>query len=260
MISFIIQFKYDSDDRLRNLLRGIIYLNHHFKDSEIIIIDQDDNADTLMTYLENYQINNAKVKSLQSEGPFHRSKVINEGIKLAKNAICLIYDCDILLPVSQIEASLLLASNGYDVVYPFTSPQYDIPQEYFIDFQTNYDFEKIKRDIPHRRWGEPDSLMLQHGHGGFGMMINKDNAGNLSYFNEEFNGWGFEDGEFLYRLDKFGAKVTRAWGPVFHVEHSRTLQHQHLDYTEKNNQLYQQIRSMDMNTLTQYYKQLNLIN
>lgn len=260
MISFIIQFKYDSDDRLKNLMRGVIYLNHHFKDSEILIIDQDDNESMLMSYFSDYQIYNVKVKSLRSDGPFHRSKVINEGIKLAENDICLIYDCDILLPAEQIKVSLLLANNGYDVVYPFTSPQYDIPQEYFINFQIDYDFEKIKNDITHRRWGEPDTLMLRHGHGGFSMMINRKSAGNLSYFNEEFNGWGFEDGEFLYRLDKFGAKVTRAWGPVFHVEHSRTLQYQYNDYTEKNNQLYQYIRSMDIDTLTSYYKHLNLIN
>ena len=70
----------------------------------------------------------------------------------------------------------------------------------------------IKNGISNRKWGEPDSLMLQHGHAGFGIMINKKTAGNLSYFNEEFNGWGFEDGEFPYRLSKFGAKVSRAWG------------------------------------------------
>lgn len=260
MISFIIQFKYDSDDRLRNLLRGTIYLNHHFKDSEILIIDQDDNADVLMTYFRNYEIGNAKVISLKSQGPYHRSKVINEGIKAAQNSICLIYDCDILIPTHQINTSLLLATNGYDVVYPFTSPQYDIPQDYFEEFQTDYNFEDIKKHIPHRQWGQPDSLMLHYGHGGFGMMVNKKSAGNLAYFNEEFNGWGFEDGEFQYRLSKFGAKVSRAWGPIFHVEHSRALQLEYTNYTHKNEQLYQHIQSLNIDQLTNYYKGLNLIN
>ena len=260
MISFIIQFRYDSDDRLRNLLRGVIYLNHHFKKSEILVIDQDNNLDSLMSYFENYHINNVKVKSLNLEGPYNRSKVINSGIKSAKNDICLIYDCDILLPINQIKDSLLLVSNGYDVVYPFTSPQYDIPQKYFVDFYTDYDFDKIKNEIPHRKWGEPDSLMLRYGHAGFGIMINKKTAGNLSYFNEEFNGWGFEDGEFLYRLSKFGAKVSRAWGPVFHVDHNRDLQHQYTNFSKKNSELYEYIQSLDLKSLREYYTHLNLIN
>ena len=44
MLTFIIQFRYDSEDRLKNLLRGVVYLHNHFKnDSNILIIDQDDN-------------------------------------------------------------------------------------------------------------------------------------------------------------------------------------------------------------------------
>jgi hypothetical protein len=261
MISFIIQFRYDSNDRLNNLLRGIIYLNHHFKeDGEIIVIDQDDNEKDLKEILKKYEISNVVIKSLKENGPYHRSKVINEGLRMSKNNLCLVYDCDILLPIHQIKASILLANNGYDVVYPFCSAQYDIPQNYFREFKTDYDFEEIEKNISPRRWGEPDYLMFKHGHGGFGMLINKKSSGNLAYFNEDFNGWGHEDGEFLFRLNKFGAKITRAWGPVYHVEHDRTLQFQSNDFTHRNMNLYHQLQSMDNESLINYYKERNLIN
>jgi hypothetical protein len=261
MLSFIIQFRYDSEDRLKNLLRGVIYLHNHFKnDSNILIIDQDNNFDLLTNLFANYGITNATIHSLHTSGPYHRSKVINQGLNFAKTDLCLIYDCDILIPVHQIKTSVLLASNGYDVVYPFTCPQYDIPQEYFTSFQLDYDFDQIKKIISPRKWGEPDELMLKHGHGGFGMLINKQTAKNLSYFNEDFNGWGYEDGEFLFRLNKFGAKISRAWGPVFHVEHDRTLQNQDSNYTVRNIGLYNYIRSMNNDDLENYYKQRNLIN
>lgn len=261
MITFIIQFRYDSNDRLNNLIRGVTYLDHHFKNTgEILIIDQDDNKNALENLFNQYKISSTKIVSLKSSGPYHRSKVINQGIKEAKNNLCLVYDCDILIPIEQINVSILLANNGYDVVYPFTSPQYDIPQDYFKDFNPVYDFEKIKLEIPHRRWGEPDSLMQKHGHGGFGMLINKSSSKNLGYFNEEFNGWGHEDGEFLFRLDKFGAKISRAWGPIFHVEHDRTMQFNSIGYTNKNYELYNHIRSLNNEDLIKYYKNLNLIN
>lgn len=261
MLSFIIQFRYDSEDRLKNLLRGVIYLHHHFKnDSDILIIDQDNNFDLLTKQFANYGITNAKIYSLHTSGPYHRSKVVNQGLNFAKTDLCLIYDCDILIPAHQIKTSVLLASNGYDVVYPFTCPQYDIPQDYFTHFQNDYDFEKIKQELLPRKWGEPCELMLKHGHGGFGMLINKKTSGNLRYFNEDFTGWGYEDGEFLFRLNKFGAKISRAWGPVFHVEHDRSLQNRDSSYTIKNIHLYNSIRSMNDIDLENYYKHKNLIN
>jgi predicted glycosyltransferase involved in capsule biosynthesis len=260
MLSFIIQFRYDSEDRLKNLLRGVIYLHSHFKnDSSILIIDQDNNFDLLTKLFAKYEITNTTIHSLRTSGPYHRSKVINQGLNIAKTDLCLIYDCDILIPVHQIKTSILLATHGYDVVYPFTSPQYDIPQSYFPNFELNYDFEKIKQDFSPRKWGAPDDLMLKHGHSGFGMLINKQTAKNLSYFNEDFNGWGYEDNEYLFRLNKFGAKISRAWGPIFHVEHDRTLQNQFALYTSKNCNLYNNIRSLNDNDLIAYYKQRNLI-
>ena len=260
MLTFIIQFRYDSEDRLKNLLRGVIYLHHHFKnDSKILVIDQDDNFDLLTKLFVGYEITNATIRSLHISGPYHRSKVINQGLNFAETDLCLIYDCDILIPVNQIKTSILLATNGYDVVYPFTTPQYDIPQSYFSNFEVNYDFEIIRQDLSPRKWGEPDDLMVKHGHSGFGMLINKQTAKNLSYFNEDFNGWGFEDNEYLFRLNKYGGKISRAWGPIFHVEHERTLQNQFASYTNKNSHLYRNIRSLNDHELQIYYKQRNLI-
>lgn len=259
MLSFIIQFRYDSEDRLQNLLRGVIYLHNHFKNDQILIIDQDNNFDLLTKLFSKHEITNATVHSLRTSGPYHRSKVINQGLNFAKTDLCLIYDCDILIPVHQIKTSILLATNGYDVVYPFTTPQYDIPQSYFSKFEVNYDFEKIRQDFSPRKWGTPDELMIKHGHSGFGMLINKQTAKNLSYFNEDFNGWGYEDTEYLFRLNKYGAKISRAWGPIFHVEHDRTLQNQFISYTSKNNSLYNYIRSLSDHDLEKYYKQRNLI-
>jgi hypothetical protein len=262
MITFITQFKYDSQDRLKNLLRSVIYLHHNFKNNcEIIIIDQDNNNEYLYELFNSYQVSDLLIKSFNIEGPYHRSKIINEGLKISKNNACLIFDCDILLPKEQIDTAYLLLNNGYDVVYPYSTPQYDVPQEYFESFQTNYNFSEIQKNITARQYGilnEP--YMIKYGNTAFGMMVDKSSLGNLVYFNEEFNGWGYEDNEYLFRLDKFGAKITRVWGPVFHVEHSRDLQHQYNHYTNNNCSTYEHIKNMSTEELITYYKKLNLIN
>lgn len=261
--TFIIQFKYDSEDRLRNLLRGVIYLNYHFKNkAEILIIDQDNNKDYLTEILASYGVTNINIKSYNIEGPYNRSKIINKGIKEANNDICFIYDCDILIPKEQIELSVEFCDKRYQLVCPYTNPQYNIPQNYFNDFYLNYDFKEIQYkikpyQIQHRHIEDQYPLIAYAS--GFSMVVNKKTLGNLAYFNEEFNGWGFEDTEYFFRLDHFNTRMTRIYGPIFHVEHDRTTQNQYPEHTQNNLILFNKIKNMDKKNLINYYKTLNLI-
>ena len=91
------------------------------------------------------------------------------------------------------------------------------------------------------------------------MVVNKKTLGNLAYFNEEFNGWGFEDTEYFFRLDHFNTRMTRIYGPIFHVEHDRTTQNQYPEHTQNNLILFNKIKNMDKKNLINYYKTLNLI-
>jgi predicted glycosyltransferase involved in capsule biosynthesis len=261
--TFIIQFKYDSEDRLRNLLRGVIYLNYHFKNkAEILIIDQDNNKDYLTEILASYGVTNINIKSYNIEGPYNRSKIINKGIEEANNDICFIYDCDILIPKEQIELSVEFCDKRYQLVCPYTNPQYNIPQDYFNEFHLDYNFKEIQYkikpyQIQHRHIEDNYPLIAYAS--GFSIVVNKKTLGNLVYFNEEFNGWGFEDTEYFFRMDFFNIKMTRIYGPIFHVEHDRTIQNQYPEYTHKNSLLYNKLKNMNKEDLVNYYKFLNFI-
>lgn len=264
--TFIIQFKYDSTDRLKNLLRCLIYLTHQFKDTaEYLVILQNnvlENGEKCSEYLQTifteYKLKNVTIHSCELYGPYHRSKIINNGLRLAKNNVCVIYDCDILLPKEQIDLSVELCDSKYQLVFPYTNPQYDIPQDYFKDFSYDYDFENLQYKIRPRQ--------LQHNHQteqypvigyatGFSMVVNKNSLGNLVFFNEEFNGWGYEDSEYIFKMRFFDVKMTRVYGQVFHIEHSRELQDMYKSYTEKNYLLYLQLKNKNRDELLDYYKQ-----
>jgi predicted glycosyltransferase involved in capsule biosynthesis len=41
--------------------------------------------------------------------------------------------------------------------------------------------------------------------------------------NENFYGWGLEDGERYYRWENLGYKIQRVPGPLFHLSHGRGI-------------------------------------
>ena len=56
--NFIIPFRLDSEDRLKNLFRGILYLTYKFPDTKIFIINQNinDSNTIIPEYLIKYKI------------------------------------------------------------------------------------------------------------------------------------------------------------------------------------------------------------
>lgn len=271
--TFIIQFKYDSSDRLTNLLRGLIYLTHQFKhDAEYLVVLQNDRPHeeyaTQTEYLHSlfltYEINQFPIKIICANlpDPYWRSKIINFGINSSANNICIVYDCDILIPKEQIQIGVELCNNHYDLIFPYTNPQYDVPQNYFSEFYVNYNFTDIQyklhpRQLLHRHNEEKYPVIAYAS--GFSMILNRQKLGNKVFFNEEFVGWGYEDSEYIFRLDKFNAKMSRIYGPIFHVEHERTEQMSYKQYIDNNRNLYHRLINTPFDELNTYYSNLKLI-
>jgi len=268
--TFIIQFKYDSVDRLTNLLRSLIYLTYQFKDeAEYLVILQNNtpieevNCVQYLTKLfHEYELSNIRIFSCDLPDPYYRSKIINEGLKIASNDICVIYDCDILLPKEQIELGVELCQDKFPLVFPYTNPEYHIERDYFKEFETDYDFYNLQFKIApkmmlhrHIEDGYPPIAYAT----GFCMIVNKRLLGDLVYFNEEFNGWGYEDSEYILKMNLFNIKMTRVYGPVFHVQHERVLQNKYKEYTDRNQRLYVKLKNENIETLKNYYKTPKII-
>lgn len=54
-------------------------------------------------------------------------------------------------------------------------------------------------------------------------MVNMESYKNAGMENEDFYGWGLEDGERFYRMYSLGYKIRRVQGPLFHLTHSRGI-------------------------------------
>jgi hypothetical protein len=58
---------------------------------------------------------------------------------------------------------------------------------------------------------------------GGAFLANLDSYKGSGLENENFYGWGLEDGERYYRWENLGYKIQRIPGPLFHLSHGRGI-------------------------------------
>ena len=253
-VTIIIPFFQDSQSRIVNLIRTLCYLNKNLP-YKILIINQDiNNSGTyLKNLLKTYSLDNINLINLDIEAPCYKTKLINEGLNISDTTINIIYDCDVLIPKDQIILGIdLIEKYNFEIVFPYSNPQYNLPIT--TEIQEDWDFEKLQYSvspyqIPH--------LHQLHGYPiigyspGFCIIVSK-NLGKMVYYNEDFRSPQFEDSEYIYKMNKFNVKMTRVYGPIFHVEHERT-EVEYKDIVEKNRNIFEYIKSLDINDLKSYY-------
>lgn len=252
--TIILPFYYDSDDRMANLLRTLIYLSSNLE-YNIILVNQNihNSKEYIEKFLSIYDINNVTLLNLDIESPCYKAKLINEGLKISKTSINIIYDCDVLIPKDQLMLGVeLIDKYDYKVVYPYSNPQYNLSKSTEID--TNFNFEELQYSTPpfqiphfHQTHGYP---IIGYSPG-FCIIVDKS-LGHIVYYNEEFRSPQFEDSEYIYKMNKFKIKMTRVYGPIFHVDHERT-EVGYKDVVRKNEEIFNYIKNLNEQDLKKYY-------
>lgn len=214
-LTAIICVRLDSLDRLENTLSVTHYLISNFN--------------LKVKVLESAAYNNGIIKKLldrkiqysffeDNDPILFRTKLINRMVKNVKTPFVSVWDADAIIPVNQIiRAVELLRNNEADFVYPY--------EELFLD--TTYILRKLFFE-------EKTSLVLEKNIKKMKKMFTPEPVGGIflanltkykesGYENENFYGWGMEDGERFYRWTNMGYKIKRISGPLFHLSHFRSL-------------------------------------
>lgn len=189
--------------------------------------------------------------------PFHRMKYINEMLQNVTTPFVVNHDADVFLSRNSLLTSLsYLRGTDTDVVYP-------------------YDFGKSQVMI-HERSG-PGSVNLETAiitgdtskliaTLGYGTMIWDARYGQSIFYktssyrkmygeNENFVSWGPEDVERYVRAIKFGFKIGRVPGYVFHLEHPRGNNSSSTNPRFlANEKLWEELQDLNPDKLEEYYK------
>ena len=231
--TFVIPFFKDSDDRLENLECILNFLVDNF-DTNIILVEAT-NGIYHFPLLKSYDKLNHSVEYIfhKQEGAiFHRTRVINTGIKASKTPYIAIYDVDVVFPIQNIVRAVELLREGAQMTYPYAGDFVDVERADYL--KNGY--------IRERESFAVDSK-------GGAVFMNTDDYVAAGMENIKIVGWGFDDCERWHRLYTLGYRIARTEGKCWHIMHERVAQNPH---NETNMAEFEKVKGMNKEELRQY--------
>lgn len=251
-ITFIIPVKIESDDRLNNAKFTLNFL-YESLDTNLIIYEAGSSKipEIFDTKRENIKYIQ---KDLKDNEPFHRTRYLNEMLKMVKTPIVSNYDVDVILDFEVYEKiQTLMFENSIDLLFPFGfgSFQKQVHQNFHI--HNNKNIFKNTKDLYNNLNLFSQIYLAEYGHCQF-FKTKSYISGGME--NEKFISYAPEDKERYARFYKLGYKVGRLnKNFVYHLEHSRSLDSNASNpYFQKNMSLWDEIQNMSVFELVNYYK------
>ena len=231
--TFAIPFFPDSEERIENIKCILRFLTDNF-DTRILVVEQNSQPTDSVMFFGNgvkYQLIKAEV----GEGfIFHRTRIINEGIKRVSTPYFCNYDTDVIFQPQQLVRSVELLHEGAQVVYPYSGDFVDIERDDYLKNGTIRERESFAVDSK----------------GGAVFMNTKDYVA-AGMENEFLYGHAPEDMERWHRLSTLGYRIARTEGKCWHIMHERGAQNPH---NEKNMAEFEKVKAMGKEELMEYIK------
>lgn len=252
IITFILPVRIDSEYRLNNL-RAVLNFYRENPNFHFLIIEADSESRLLAA---DYDYENVEYHFVNDDNTiFHRTKYINQMLRIVKTELAAIWDVDVVCPESQIiEAAWLLLSNGQTMGYPFDGKLWCINASFSELFRKKLDLS-ILTDFPQNKY-----LMCGYYSVGGAFLVNVTLYKNVGWENENFLGWGPEDAERYKRVEILtGTKPFRVDGDLYHLFHPRGINsgsfNEDLAYSTKKE--YCKVCSMTQDELHKYVESWN---
>ncbi|MDR0681690.1 MAG: hypothetical protein LBG15_07585 [Dysgonamonadaceae bacterium] len=211
-LTICIPIRIDSESRKRNLSSLLTFLSRYV-DAPVLVIEAD--KQSLAGDLEFDK--NCRYIFIEDKDPvFYRTKYINRMFHIVATPFAAIWDCDVIAYPHQIMAARdCLKNQKLTLVYPYIDFFIYMPP-YFSDI-----FHRTKK--LHLMDSENIEKRLFQGYGAVGgaYAVNVEKYLSIGGENENFYGWGPEDGERQKRVEILEAGMGRVEGMLFHLYHSR---------------------------------------
>jgi len=216
-LTLIIPVKIDSADRLNNLMLTIKYAIDVYRVQHIIVSEYDDTPKLPQLLQAFPQVRYCFMQPIPGT-VWNKGIAVNAGAHLVTTSILAIWDADIILPVTSIEAAVrALKTTEHDACVPYS-----------VFVNLHRDASSIFRD---RHLSKRDLSEFFQDHGGFNevglvctaacVFVRTGTYRHMRGMSELFHGWGWEDIEFACRLRAL-CNTYLLSGPLYHISHERT--------------------------------------
>lgn len=213
--SFIFLVRLDSIDRLENILVVNNFLLANFE--------------THIRVMECAPFNNGLLERLldssiqysfheDNDPILHRTRYLNQMARAVETPYIAVWDTDVLVSGTQLQAAVEALQKGEaDVVYPYDHRFLETTAIIRKLFLKENDIEVLEANQKKMK-----ALYAPNPVGG-AFIISTKKYRESGLENEEFYGWGMEDGERYYRWLNLGYRIKRMEGPLYHLSHGRGL-------------------------------------
>lgn len=250
-LTFVIPIRIDSDERMRNLRYVVDYLDS--LNCKIIVLEADSGQ---KIFEGDFESNHLEYHFVRDNNKcFHRTRYINQLLKMTGTKVVSVWDADIIVPKEQIvEAYLNIVENNCLMAYPyngdfvFMNPSVTdrFLERNNCDYYSDTKFDYVEKNFC-----------------GGAFFVDRENYLRCGGENERFVGWGPEDVERLKRVSILGGNVkwTKS-GRAYHLFHPRKRNSKFYNKTKKCNAEAELIRvcSMDKIELQKYVNSWENIN
>ena len=217
--TFIIPVRIDTMVRLENLLLTLNNIESNF-DTNIIIVEASYYNNGILKQLISDNVSHHFIE--EKDPIFHRTKHLNTISKTVITDIIGIWDADVILEgIQVIESIRQLRNHKCDFAYPYDGKFLDtseiIRNHYLLYKDINFLKKNMsKMNLLYSSLKEGNSL-------GGAFLISTEKYKLSGLENEEFYGWGVEDGERFHRWLIWNFSVYRSKGSLFHLSHPRDI-------------------------------------
>jgi hypothetical protein len=247
-VTFLIPFRADSADRLRNLSIILRYLDEHL-DTSFLICEDDPGPPQFPELAQALGELGARCGFFQAPvhpgGFIHRTRDLNLLAERATTPIVVVYDTDVLFLPAQYREARAAVAGGQVMVLPYNG--------LFVDLDRNL-VERIERTLRVEDLDlfGPGATVLNGFSAGGAIFYDRQALLAAGGYNENFVSWGFEDVEIVARLEKLGLGIARVPGPLYHLTHTRTgnSSERHPFY-ERNRQELEAVQAMSADQIRQ---------
>ena len=214
-LSIVFPVRLDSIERLENTLAATHFLVQNLQTNICVSEYSTYNNGILEKLLDK----NIRYTFTEDHDPIlHRTRFLNQMTQSIETLNVAVWDTDVIAPINQIIRSMEMLRNGEaEFVYPY--------EDHFLDTSPiirRLFLETMNIDLLEQSVKKMKEMYYPNPVGG-AFLANRQAYVASGLENENFYGWGLEDGERYYRWLKLGYKVKRIPGPLFHLSHGRGI-------------------------------------
>jgi|TARA_E500000305_G_scaffold44875_1_gene34897 hypothetical protein len=282
--TFIIPLRVDTGDRLRNVVLSTAFLLNKF-DTNVIIKEVDSERrfeayclPIIKRIADTTNLRHIFEVETRTDDSFHRTKILNDMVMESTTDVVVNYDTDIILPLTSYTSAVAMLEKDYDVVYPYRfGKQGERKVKLNFSVRTQDDMNNFENYPESKKFiasSNSDSFDIpfdnyfyyphQQGEGWaeYGMVQFFNRKVYMDGFleNEGFIAYAPEDVERHHRWKTLGYRIGRVDNYAYHLEHERTQNSWfHNPHMQRNNELWEKLKVLDKEQLTEYYKQQDYV-